>query len=263
MKTIVMTDIHGDLGDLLQGLNLSRLDPEVDKLVLLGDYVDRGAFSKEVISNLISLKEIMEDRFIALLGNHDMWFIEFLEGTMFESDIENWYRYGGLNCIENYLLGTGIDPYDFQSVRGYIYGQYPSHVRFLNDLKNYYEDSKFYFAHAGVRPNLTHPSYDEPINLIWADRHDTFFKKNNLDKPLVVGHTPTYNLHKKSIPYINPLTNVIGLDGGAVFGIGLNILIYRDDTDTFDTITVDKKTGLTTAQSHSYSKFVQDSKEEI
>lgn len=64
----IVGDIHGQLYDLIGILDQFRLGK--DKILFLGDYVDRGCFSTEVIVLLLCMKVNWPDRIILLRGNH-------------------------------------------------------------------------------------------------------------------------------------------------------------------------------------------------
>ena len=78
-KTFVFGDIHG-CHHLLKNL-MDKIDPdqENDVLIFLGDYINRGPFSKEVISELITIKKTFQN-VITLMGNHEQIFLDYLEG---------------------------------------------------------------------------------------------------------------------------------------------------------------------------------------
>lgn len=71
MKTILISDIHGCLNTFKTLLNKCDLNTKEDKLILLGDYIDRGDNSFEVLEYIMELKEKMKDNLIILRGNHD------------------------------------------------------------------------------------------------------------------------------------------------------------------------------------------------
>ena len=71
MKTIVVTDIHGCLEELESVWAQAGFDPETDKLICLGDLMDRGPYSFGVFDRFRSLKRKMGERCIMILGNHD------------------------------------------------------------------------------------------------------------------------------------------------------------------------------------------------
>lgn len=76
-KTIVMTDIHGCIREFEKLLKLVRPNPDEDTFVFLGDAVDRGPDEWAVVEKLIALRwEFGDERFIWLMGNHEMKLVE-------------------------------------------------------------------------------------------------------------------------------------------------------------------------------------------
>src|SRR5699024_10213901 len=94
------------------------------------------------------------------------------------------------------------------------------HVAFLNTLDYYYETDDYIFVHAGVDPTI--PIHEtDPWTLIWI--REEFYNQYQGDKTVIFGHTPTKRFHKKHDVYFGP-NNIIGIDGGAVYGGQLNCL---------------------------------------
>ena len=88
MRTIAIGDIHG-CSKALDGL-IDQIKPkELDQLIFLGDYVDRGPDSNGVIERLIALRT--RSRIICLLGNHEIIFRSVLGGF----PAETWLECGG------------------------------------------------------------------------------------------------------------------------------------------------------------------------
>lgn len=78
-KFYVMSDIHGYFDALLESLKLIDLDSDTkNRLILLGDYVDGGLHSYEVLDKIMELDKRYPKQVITLLGNHDEWFCEWL-----------------------------------------------------------------------------------------------------------------------------------------------------------------------------------------
>lgn len=94
MRCFVIGDIHGRIEALKECLMLSKFDYNNDKLILLGDIVDGGYNTYEVVEELLKIKHI-----IFVLGNHDIWFMDYMKSGWSE-DI--WLSQGGRNTIESY-----------------------------------------------------------------------------------------------------------------------------------------------------------------
>lgn len=74
-----MSDIHGCLDAFKASLSTVDLDAEDSKLVLLGDYCDRGPDSLGVFELVMDLQKRYGDRVVALRGNHEEMFLEYID----------------------------------------------------------------------------------------------------------------------------------------------------------------------------------------
>lgn len=101
-RKIVISDIHGCYDEFRQFLNELNYNEKEDILYVLGDYVDRGPDSFYVINYLLSLKNNNADvRY--LLGNHDDWFLKFLNNNLKEFELLQWFIQGGYHTLLSYL----------------------------------------------------------------------------------------------------------------------------------------------------------------
>ncbi|WP_226627396.1 metallophosphoesterase family protein [Alloyangia pacifica] len=103
-RCIVIGDVHGC--DALLAKLLGRIEgrstPET-KLVLVGDYVDRGDESAAVLRRLMQMQaRLGADQVICLRGNHDQMMIDFLDDPA--SAGARWFKYGGLQTLASYKL---------------------------------------------------------------------------------------------------------------------------------------------------------------
>ena len=127
-------DVHGCATELKLLLNKLPLDSE-STVVFLGDYVDRGNESKDVIQTVIDLSK--EYNVVALAGNHELMFLDFLrepssaKGGLF---IYN----GGASTLASYGADDGT------------YTIPEEHIRFLQSLKLFHEVDGYVFVHAGL-----------------------------------------------------------------------------------------------------------------
>jgi serine/threonine protein phosphatase 1 len=196
-RTFAIGDIHGQL-DQLEDL-VDRVEPgRDDLLVFLGDYIDRGPSVKEVIDFLIDLAS--EVPCIFLRGNHEDMFLEFLE---FGTNKAVYFANGGMKTVESYL-----SPEPFVSHTPVARALSGEHRDFYAGLRWYYEDKRYIYVHAGVKPGV--PMFKQQRHdLIWI-RDDFIFSPTGLDKKVVFGHTPF------SRPLIKE--DKIGVDTGGVYG---------------------------------------------
>lgn len=213
-RMLVISDIHGEREKLEALLEKANYDKQKDQLILLGDYVDRGPDSRGVLDKVM---ELHAQGAITLMGNHDHMMVR-----SFAQDkgvIERWFRIGGQQTLGSYGHAAGGQesgaPETLQ-----LTPQLERHIAFLSGLACYHETADYIFVHGGVHP--TTPLHEtDPYTLMWI--RDEFHKGYQGDKTVVFGHTPTESLHGKHDVYFGE-NNIIGIDGGAVFGGQLNCL---------------------------------------
>jgi len=200
--TCVIGDIHG-CHDSLTRL-LQKVLHRADTLVFLGDYVDRGPQSKEVVATILSLCTT-HPRVVPLMGNHDHLFLQYLTG----GDSSLFFQVGGLQTLASY----GLSP---TASREEITRQVPSeHVAFLRSLPLFWEDQHALYVHAGLQPGR-HLSQQTAQWCLWA-REAFLMSTYDFGKPVVFGHTVFAEPHLTA--------DKIGIDTGAVYGGQLTALL--------------------------------------
>ena len=222
LRIYAIGDIHGRL-DLLNEL-LARISsdialrPTVRPLyVFLGDYIDRGSASRETIDRLIEHGKTHESVF--LKGNHELIAIKCLSDRGL---FDQWLRLGGLETLVSYgvpaeTLANGKQIAELQSA---FHGALPqAHFRFFRDLKNSFECGDFFFAHAGVKPNVE-LSRQKENDLLWI-RGEFLTSKDDFGKIVVHGHTPTREIE------VGP--NRINIDTGAFATGRLSCLVLEGE----------------------------------
>lgn len=184
-RFIAIGDIHGEIEKLNELLN-QLMPKKDDTLIFLGDYIDRGKNSKEVIERLISLSK--ETNCIFLKGNHESMLLKCRE-TKNKSNIYFWMLTGGKETVESY---------------GGIEEIFNLHSDFFMNLKPFYLTDNYLFVHAGINPNKTLNEQEEQ-DLLWI-RDDFINKNHNLKQKIIFGHTAYYN------PFVE--NDKIGIDTG-------------------------------------------------
>lgn len=183
-------DIHGDLYKLKTLIERLYIKEKEDILIFLGDYIDRGKYSFEVIDYLIELKDKYNCIFIK--GNHELMFLDFLKGNEYDEKI---FMYnGGKTTIESYSKnGYNIDYKTKYYMRSVPY----RHSNFYDKLLNYHETEDYIFVHAGIYPGI--PIEKNPDEILFWDRSFIRSNKKYEGKTVVCGHTPSKNvLNKKN-----------------------------------------------------------------
>jgi serine/threonine protein phosphatase 1 len=202
-STYVIGDIHGRLNLLDQLLRDIPWSPARDKIVFLGDLIDRGPEAPGVVSRLIDLKA-KNPNIVVLRGNHEQMLLD----CLYTGDLQ-WLvpENGGLQTVREY----GMDPADLDDIADI---KIPAeHLTFFKSLPFYHEDPQAIYVHAGLLPGIAVSETPHEV-LIWS-RNQHFY--NGYDGKLCFfGHTPTQLLARagrvrKFGIYING-----GVKGGCV-----------------------------------------------
>ncbi len=181
MRTIAIGDIHG-CSKALQGILDAIAPTSEDRLIFLGDYVDRGPDSKWVIQRLLELSEFCDTIF--LLGNHEIMFRGVLRGL----DPTLWLQQGGSQTVTSY---------------GGILDRVPeTHRYFLERCQPYFETPQHMFLHANYIADLPLASQPEEA-LFWEHLTDRLPAPHASGKHVFCGHTPQRD---GNIAYLNHLT---------------------------------------------------------
>ena len=193
-KIFAVGDIHGCYDKLCALMDKLPIHMVQDQLLFIGDYIDRGPGSIEVMDYLIDLKK-RTPGIIFLKGNHEDMLQNYLDG----------------NDRFTYLLNSGQQTLDAYLNNRDATEDYPvpaAHLEFLSTLRLYYETEDYIFVHAGLRDKVPLESQKE-MDLLWI-RDEFIYSDYDFGKRVVFGHTP----------FKEPLvqTNKIGIDTGAVYG---------------------------------------------
>jgi len=169
-RLIAIGDIHGCLAALETVLGGIDPQPE-DTLVTLGDYVDRGMHSREVIERLMALRE--ECRLVPILGNHDEMFLAACEGHRYV--MEDWLLFGGDTTFRSYDRRVPESVPD-------------EHVEFLKSCRDVYETETHFFVHGNYMERIP-LSDQQPAVLRWRSLREHPPGPHVSGKIAVVGHT--------------------------------------------------------------------------
>ena len=215
-------DVHGRM-DLLDRLlaailrDASRSRAPRRLIVFLGDYVDRGPNSREVIETLRQgppkTPQWAGFRWIALRGNHEDSLLRFLD----DIDIgPMWLANGAYATIRDYVGETTPPPDDLPALQEALRHALPAeHAAFLDALPACHVEGDYYFVHAGVRPGVP-LDRQSPDDLLWI-RRPFLAAAADHGKLVVHGHSIS------PIPDVHP--NRIGIDTGAYYSGHLTALI--------------------------------------
>ncbi|WP_432670125.1 metallophosphoesterase [Flavobacterium sp. SM2513] len=176
MAIYAIGDIHGSI-NALRTIFQQGLIIENDKVVFLGDYIDKGTSSKDVIDWLIKKSKVFDFEFI--LGNHEIMMTTAKYSP--EIFVEWMHDYGGTFTLDSYNI------HDYQNWMDKID---KTHWAFIDSCLPYLEIGAFIFVHAGLERNKS---------LSEQNSHDLFSKKfeepvmYHPKKTLICGHTARKN----------------------------------------------------------------------
>jgi len=169
-RLLAIGDIHGCSAALEALVEAAELG-EGDRLVTLGDYVDRGPDSRGVIDKLLELEA--SGRLIPLLGNHEEMMLGALRGGY---PRHAWLQYGGAQTLESYSYEGGLEDIPVE------------HVAFLDRCLPYFEVADVFFTHANYV--VGEPLERQPAEALrWQSLHEHFPGPHLSGKRAIVGHT--------------------------------------------------------------------------
>lgn len=200
MRQIIIGDIHGCFYSFMDLLDKIKYDGSDDQLILLGDYIDRGPYSCQVVEALIQMqRKHGKENCICIRGNHEQFMLD-SNGCL---DYV-WACNGGQQTISSYEENNFL---------------IQDHMWWYMSLPIYYQTDRFIFCHAGLTyPDLLSNTQKDMLwNRTWLE-----IDSRPREKTVVFGHTPM-----KNIPYI-AMTGDIGIDGGCVFGKKLCAMVMPE-----------------------------------
>lgn len=221
-RVYAIGDIHGR-ADLLQqmhrqiGEDAAAAEAAQRTVIYLGDYVDRGMQSREVIDLLLDEPLVGFDS-VHLMGNHEEFLLAFAHDL---SSARSWLYNGGDTTLHSYgvvVPAVVRQDLDLAEARDAFFASLPArHLDFFRSLRLYHEIGDYFFVHAGVRPGvpLQGQSHDD---MLWIRQE---FLRSNADfgRIVVHGHSITREVD------VQP--NRIGIDTGAYNSGILSCLVLQ------------------------------------
>jgi len=208
VRVYAVGDVHGRL-DLLEAM-IARIDADRGgarpTVVMLGDYIDRGPSSREVVERLLALPDWAD--WVLLRGNHEQAMLEALSDLP-QADrlMRQWLNFGGVETLQSYgVPSTLLYAGDFAAIRADVNTRLPAaHGAFLDGLRMAHRIGDYLFVHAGIRPGIP-LSQQDPQDLLWIREE---FLDNRLDHGAVIVHGHSIS------PEVVERPNRIGIDTGA------------------------------------------------
>jgi serine/threonine protein phosphatase 1 len=202
--TYAIGDVHGSFTKLANLIRHCRDHCGGDyRIVCLGDYVDRGKRSREVIDLLMEMQAAAPDRVVCLMGNHEDMLLNAVSGQ----DGNAWLENGGYNTLRSYRVSQAANiPVD--------------HLRWMERLPVSTSDQQRFFVHAGIMPGIPLDRQRKEV-MLWIREP---FLSNESDHGLYIvhGHTPT----ETGAPELRH--NRLNLDTLAWYGPPLVAAVFDD-----------------------------------
>jgi serine/threonine protein phosphatase 1 len=172
-------DLHGRLDLLEAALVAIEADSKGTpyQVVTLGDYIDRGPHSKQVIDRIMDV-QFHGLPLIALMGNHEHMMLASIAGREPPS---LWLRNGGTKTLESYGADLSSGQFDARDIPD-------AHVRWLTNLPMRYVDDHRIYVHAGIIPDYSLDEQGSDI-MLWM-RYPEGYEYGHGDRHVVHGHTP-------------------------------------------------------------------------
>ncbi|RMG40221.1 MAG: serine/threonine protein phosphatase [Candidatus Dadabacteria bacterium] len=204
-RIYVIGDIHGCLPEtetLLSHLEKKEKVSRTDLIVFIGDYIDRGENSKEVIDLLIEFRKNNREAYF-LRGNHEDMLLHYLGCEEVSGVGADYLANGGAATLKSYGYTSRKKPEN-------VANEMPkSHLSFLLNLDRYIIHPQYVFVHAGLNP-LRDLRAQLDKDIFWI-RDEFISNVHYFDRIVLFGHTP-YEEVMFHIPY------KIGIDTGLVYG---------------------------------------------
>jgi serine/threonine protein phosphatase 1 len=223
-RAYVVGDIHGRL-DLLEAL-LHKIHRDIEQraplktlLVFVGDLIDRGPQSAEVVERLRTYSHPGVQP-VFLLGNHEEVLLRILDGDT--SLIASWLKFGGVQCMKSYGVAPGqLAAAGERDAVAIVKAAIPhDHVEFIRGFIDTCRFGDYLFVHAGIRPGVDLEEQRQ-TDLRWIREP---FLLDDTDHGFVVVHGHTIS------PEVEERANRIGIDTGA-FATGVLTALGIEGTD--------------------------------
>jgi len=224
-KYIAIGDIHGCSATLEKLLVKLERWPE-HQLVFVGDYIDRGKSSAQVVDRLLELEQ--ERDCVFLRGNHEQMLLDSVD----EGQLKRWLINGGEETLQSYdltvenILRSGKDAFP------------EGHLDFYRRTKIYYDTPDYFFVHAGAPAGQTiRKSLEDPeakTTFLWGRDHLNALE-TAWEKTVIFGHTA------RPFPIRKP--KMIGIDTGCVYskrGMGKLTAVVLPEMEFVNQISLEK-----------------------
>jgi len=198
-KIFAIGDIHGCYEKLRKLMERLPYRQGKDRLVFIGDYIDRGPDSAHVLDYLCALKK-ENPNMVSLMGNHEYLLLEYHKSN--DPALIPYLRKMGLDAtVHSYHQeeGFNLQPTSFLP---------EEHLDFLLSLLPFWQNEEYIFVHAGLEPGT--PPEETDVAILCEVRDAFISTEYDYGKKVIFGHTPF------ELPLVTPTK--IGIDTGAALG---------------------------------------------
>lgn len=203
MNLFVIGDVHGCYATFLKMID--RWDRKTEILIQLGDLIDRGNGSPEVVKLARHLKKAYADQAVFIKGNHEYEMIEHITNP----PNNNWLKQGGSETMHQYLA-AGRDIKD--------------DVRWLQTMPLYWGNDHIFISHAGISEKANRPFHEtSEYGILWNRS-----PLKDIQKLQIIGHTPC------DWPIYDKQSNSWNIDTAAVFGNQLTGMKLKQSGEIID-----------------------------
>lgn len=216
---------------------LSHWDRE-STLVILGDLIDRGSQSLEVVREVMALKAQYGNNVLYLKGNHEDMFLRFLASPQIESRI--YFASGGRETLRSFLSDVRVTlyPAHLNEIVERMNEQYKDEINFLKSGLHYKIIGNVLLTHAGFLSTEKDIAASDIDDFLWIRDH--YLHPNPTEYVNVFGHTPVCFIHenKNNDVWVSPCERYIGIDGGCFFSGQLNVILISAEGELLQTFSV-------------------------
>ena len=197
MRTFVTSDIHGNNELFIKSLKQVGLKKE-DRLILLGDLIDRGVDSKGVLDTVMLLIDTGFN-VDCLIGNHEKMF---LDASLSTTNLNHWLRNGGDKTLASFLTSS------IEKIPA-------NYFEFISSFKYHLESEKFIFVHAALNMTIDKP-FTDIQTMLWERNPARYLNENLMgNRKLIHGHDP--KSQEEILQAIENDEKVICIDNGIYF----------------------------------------------
>lgn len=195
MRTFVISDIHGNNVAFRKALKHVKLK-KTDRLIILGDFIDRGEDSKGVLDTILLLKDHNFD-LVCLKGNHEQMLLDAFDNV---NNLNSWLKNGGEKTLLSFLTSS--------------INKIPSkYIDLIKSFTYYYENDNFIFVHASLNMTIENP-FTDIETILWEREPFKYYDESWIkNRKLIHGHSPTaQNIITSSI---ENKSKIICIDNGS------------------------------------------------